>query len=139
MWQKVLSVVAERVIGDVLEKQKDPLSDAVKNAVNDGIESIVTGKRTIDEWAEIAINGVDKIKDQKTREENLQFVDGTLYFEISHNNPKNVIISFQLYFLDDTNEWKKVEGHSDVKISNFTDDAIEEMKTKGNVKFSVKG
>ena len=139
MLKKVLSVVAEEVFGDVLEKKKEQLSDAVKNVVNDKIESFITGKRTIDEWAEIAIQGVDKIKYQKVHEEDLRFVDGRLHFEISHNNPQNVIISFKLYFLDDFDEWKKVEGHSDVLISNFTDEAIEEMKTKGNVEFGVEG
>lgn len=130
---------AENTLSNVVEKQKDPIVNAVTDAANDFIESVVAGTRTIDEWAEIAIKGVDKIRERKEIEEGLCYVDGRMFFEISRKNPKKVNISFQLYFQDSSDEWKRVDGCSDVMTSNFTDDAIDEMRSKGRIEFGVEG
>lgn len=132
-------ITALNFLGDLFPDQKEQLIDATKNVAKDKIEGIITGKRTIDEWAEIAIKSVDKIKQQKVIEEDLQYVGGRLCFQISDMNKKNVIISFQLYFLDEDNEVKKVEATSDVLSDNFTPEALEELKSQGKIEFDVKG
>ena len=123
------------VLGEVVNEKKDPLIGAVTNVISDTIESMITGEKTIEEWADIAVKGVDKVKEQKIAEENLQYIDGRLCIQISDKNNKRVIISFQLYFLDENNEWKKVEASSDILASNFTPDALEELKSKGKCEF----
>lgn len=127
----------EDAVSGVVDKQKPQIVNAITNAANDVIESVITGTRTIDEWAELAIKGVDKIRQQKETEENMHYVDGRLFFEISKKDSDKVNISFELYFQDDFDEWKKVDGCSDVMTSTFTDEAIDEMRSKGKIGFSV--
>ena len=62
---KIALSIAENLFGDAITEQKERLTSAAKNVINDGIEGILTGTRTIEEWAEIAIKGVDKIIKQK--------------------------------------------------------------------------
>ncbi len=102
-------------------------------------EGLIVGKRTIDEWAEIAIQGVDKVRERIATEENLRYVGGKLCFQISASNHENVIISFQLYYLDENKAWKKVEASSDVLASTFKPEALEDMKSNGKIEFDVEG
>ena len=139
MISMILSAFAKEIIGEVFDEQKEQLIAAAKNVASDTTKSIITGKKTIDEWAEIAIKGVDRVKEQEEAEENLQYVGGKLCFQISDKNSKYVIISFQLYFLNENSEWKKAEASSDILACNFTSESLEELKTKGKVEFDVEG
>lgn len=135
----IISECAKEILWGVFDEHKDLLIDAAKNVVSDTTKSILTGKKTIDEWAEIVIKGIDKVKEQAIAEENWQYAGGKLCFQISDKSSKYVVISFQLYFLDENNEWKKTEASRDKLASNFTSEAIEELKTKGKVEFEVEG
>lgn len=131
----VVKDVASEIGWKLYDDYKDPFIAAIKDMVSD----IITGKKTIDEWAEIAIKGVDKVIEQEVVEENLQYVGGKLCFQYSDINLKYVTISFHLYFLDENNEWKKAEAGSDILASNFTSEALEELKDKSKVEFDVEG
>lgn len=124
---------------DLYSSIPDEYKEAMKETLKDQVAEIITGKKTIDEWAEIAIKGVDNVKEYMVAEENLQYVGGKLCFQISDKNSQHVKISFHLYFLDENNEWKKTEAESDILASHFTSEALEELKEKGKVEFDVEG
>lgn len=111
--------------------------DVLANAARDTVESIITGRRTIQEWAEIAICGVDKVKEQVIRENGWKYVGGKLNFAIFDKNVHKVVISFELYYQDENKEWQKVGAESDMYASNFTLEALEEIKSQGKVSFEV--
>ncbi len=121
----------------VPDQTKDQLLNAVKTTVIDATDKIATGKRTVEEWAEIIIKVVDRIKDQKTEEENLKYVGGRLAFQISKKNTDSVCVSFQLYFLDENKEWKTANNDCDLSTSYFTPDALNELKNQGKIEFDV--
>ena len=107
------------------------------NAARDTVERIITGRRPIDEWAKIAIAVVDQIKDRAVSEEGLRYVGGKLKFTMSRKRADKVVISFELYFLDSNNEWQKIGADSDLFASCFTLEALDEIKSKGEVSFEV--
>ena len=131
--RRFLAVVAKSTLSDVLSSYIQDVNDSAR----DTFESIITVRRTIDEWAEIAIKGVDQIKDRAVNEEGLSYVGGKLTFAMSVQNPQKVVISFELYFLDENNEWQKVGADSDMYASVFTLEALEEIKSKCEVSFEV--
>ena len=107
------------------------------NAARDTVERIITGRRPIDEWAKIAIAVVDQIKDRAVSEEGLRYIGGKLKFAISRKRADKVVISFELYFQDSNNEWQKIGADSDLFASCFTLEALDEIKSKGEVSFEV--
>ena len=107
------------------------------DAARDTVERIITGRRPIEEWAKIAIAGVDEIKDRAVSEEGLRYVGGKLKFAMSGKRADKVVISFELYFQDDKNEWHKIGADSDLFASCFTLEALDEIKSKGEVSFEV--
>jgi hypothetical protein len=111
--------------------------DAVVNTVRDTFESIITGRRTLEEWADIAIKGVDKIKDRIVTENNWTYVGGTLNFAMSKASTDKVVISFELYYQDENKKWQKVGAESDMYASNFTLEALDDIESKGTVSFEV--
>lgn len=121
------------VIGPFVEEARD----AALNAAQDTIRSTVTGRMSIDEWAGIAIEGIDKVKERALEEGNLHFVGGKLNFALSENALDAVAVSFQLYFQDELKKWQKVEADNDIPACKFTPEALDELKTKGKIIFEV--
>lgn len=124
----------------LLEELKPYVSEAkgvLANAAHDTVESIITGRRTINEWAEIAISGVDKVKVQVIKENGWKYVGGKLNFTMSDRVSHKVVISFELYYQDENGNWQKVGAESDMYASNFTLEALEEIKAQGIVSFEV--
>ena len=97
------------------------------------------GRMSVEEWAEIAIEGVDKIKDRAVEDEGLRYVGGKLKFAMSEKSADKVAISFELYFQDDNDEWHKVGADSGIYSSGFTPESLEEIKSKGEILFEVEG
>lgn len=126
---------------DTLLEELRPYINEVKevfvNAARDTLESIITGRRTLDEWAKIAIRGVDKVKAQVIRENGWEYIGGKLNFKMSDKSSHKVVISFELYYQDEDKKWRKVGAGSDMYASNFTLEAIEEIKSQGMVSFEV--
>ena len=58
-------------------------------------------------------------------------------FAMSEKNAKKVVISFELYFLDEGKKWQKVGAESDVFASNFTLEALEDIKSNDCVSFEL--
>lgn len=135
----ILLGLAKGIAAEVFDEQKDNIFAAVKNTVRDKTESIITGKKTINEWAEIAIKVIDKSIRQITSENNLKYIGGKLNFQISDAKPEYIILAFQLYFLDENQKWQKTEASSDILASNFTEEALEDLKNSGKIEFEVKG
>lgn len=112
--------------------------DATLNAAHDTIRSTVAGRMSIDEWAAAAIEGVDKVKERAIEEGNLRFVGGKLKFTCSTPASEDtVIISFQLYFLDEMNKWQMASAESSVPASKFTTEALNELGSLGEIVFDV--
>lgn len=126
---------------DTLLEELRPYINEVKevfaNAARDTFESIITGRRTLDEWAKIAIRGVDKVKAQVIRENGWEYIGGKLNFKMSDKSSHKVVISFELYYQDEGKKWRKVGAESDMYASNFSLEAIEEIKSQGTVSFEV--
>lgn len=125
------------ILLDELKPYVSEAKDVLANAARDTVESIITGRRTIDEWAKIAIGGVDKVKMQVIQENGWRYVGGKLNFMMKDKNLRKVVIMFELYYLDENGIWQKVGAESDMYASNFTLEALEEIKTKGTVSFEV--
>ena len=128
---------AKSVLLDVIGSYAKDVKDSARNTAKDTFESTVTAKRTIDEWAEVAIKGVDQIKNRAVNEGGLRYVGGKLKFAMSAKNPQKIVISFELYFLDENGEWQKVGADSDMHVSIFTHEALEEIRSKCEVSFEV--
>lgn len=121
------------VIGPFVDEAKE----AALNAAQDTIRDAVAGRMTIEEWADVVIQGIDKVKERVADDGSLRFIGGKLKFCMSKNGIKYISVSFQLYFQDELEKWQKAEAGSDVPASKFTLDALEELKTKGEVVFEV--
>lgn len=124
-------------LGGVFLSYAEGAADVLSNAARDTFESVITGRQTIEEWAEIAIKGVDGVKNRVAQVNGWKYVGGKLNFALSTKSKHKVVISFELYYQDDTSHWKKVSAESDMYASNFTLEALEDMKTKGIVSFEV--
>ena len=129
---KVVEKVAE-YLGRCIENA----TNAAMNAARDTVERIITGRLTIEEWAEIAIKGVDKIKARAVDEEELTYVGGKLKFTMSEQKANKVVITFELYFQDENAEWHKIGANSDLFASNFTLEALDEIKSNGEISYEV--
>ncbi len=121
------------VIGPLVEDARDALSDAAQDA----IRSKVAGKMSIEEWANIVSQGADMVKERVINESNLQFVGGKLKLAVVEKNLKKVTVSFQLYFIDELEKWQIATAETDIPISKFTDDALNELRTSGEILFEV--
>lgn len=128
-----IGVVGEAVGREVLNELKNldikPLTDIV--------ESLVSGRRSLEEWCEIVAKPVDDAVAKTISEDGLQFVGGYLSFTFSDSSKKKVIIAYEVYFVDDQQNWTKQNARSETYADNFTQDALEEISSKGTVKFDV--
>ena len=133
---KLKKVAVDILLGELAPYVNDG-KDVLANAARDTVESMITGRKTIQEWAKIAIVGVDKVKEQVVRENGWKYVGGKLNFAMSDKNARKVVISFELYYQDEKKEWQKVGAESDMFATNFTLEALEEIKSNGKVSFEV--
>lgn len=124
-------------LGGVFLSYAEGAADVLSNAARDTFESVITGRQTIEEWAEIAIKGVDRIKDRVAEENVWKYVGGKLHFALSTKSKHKVVISFELYYHDENAQWKKVSAQSDLYASNFTLEALADMESQGVVSFEV--
>lgn len=134
--EKIMDLAADILLGE-LKPYLNEAKDLLANAARDTVESIITGRRTINEWAEIAICGVDKVKARVVKENGWKYVGGKLNFTMSEKVSHKVVISFELYFQDEKDNWQKVGAESDMYASNFTLEALEEIKSQGTVSYEV--
>ena len=116
----VLTTLAKGALTAVLGPFVEEARDAALNAAQDAIRSTIAGRMSIDEWANIAIEGVDRVKEHAVEEGGLRFVGGKLKFAMSTVTASAVTISFQLYFLDELEKWQMADAASDVPSSKFT-------------------
>lgn len=121
------------VIGPFIEEARE----ATLNVAQNKIRSAVAGRMSVEEWADIVIDGVDTVKDRITDEGGLRFIGGKLKFSISVNESDNVSVSFQLYYQDEDEQWQKAEADSDIPASLFTNEAFEALSTEGEIVFEV--
>lgn len=132
-----LATIAKGALTAVLGPFVEEARDAALNAAQDAIRSTVAGRMSIDEWANVAIEGVDRVKERAVDEGGLRFVGGKLKFAMSAAVTKAVTISFQLYFLDELGKWQMADAASDVPSSKFTFDALDELASKGEIVYEV--
>lgn len=132
-----LVMLAKGALTFVIAPFVEEARDVALNAAQDAIRNTVTGKMSVNEWAGIIIEGVDKVKDRAVTEDNLRFIGGKMKFAISENKIDMVTVSFQLYFLDESEKWQIAEADSDIPVSSFTIEALDELKTKREIIFEV--
>lgn len=132
--------IAIQALGNVINAAapyaKD-LGNAMLNAARDGVESLITGRRELEDWAQIAGKAVDEVKSTLEEQTCWQYVGGKINFKISPKNAKKVVISFDLYYQDENDKWKKVTAESDMYASNYTLAALEEIRSNGTISFEV--
>lgn len=137
MIKSAIKELAANALMDALMPYVNDAKETVLNTARDTFESVITGRRTIDEWAEISIKGVDRVKDKVAEQNDWQYVGGKLNFAMSANFSDKVVVSFELYYQDEDKKWQKVGAESDMYASNFTLEALEDIQTKGTVSYEV--
>ena len=115
----------------------DQIVNAAIYAAEDTVRSSLAGRMSINEWANAAIEGVDRIKARIAEQGGLRFVGGKLRFAISMQRANYVNMSFQLYFLDQWQKWQKASAASEVPFAKFTYEAIDELHDRGEVVYEV--
>ena len=108
---------------------------AAQNAAQDTVIDMASGKRGIEEWAEIIAESVDKVKERILSEGELSYVGGKLKFTLKDAN--NIIVYFELYFLDGAKEWHKADADTFIPSFMFTEGAMEELRVKSEVSYEV--
>lgn len=121
------------VVGPFVQEARE----ASLNAAQDTLRGAIAGRMSIEEWADIVIDGVGSVKERAITEGNLRFVGGKLKFAPSEEGSGLVNISFQLYFLDEMEHWQKAEADTDVPASKFTSEALEEIESKKEIIYEV--
>lgn len=132
-----LITIAKGVLTSVIGPFVEEARDAALNAAQDTIRDTIAGKMSIEEWAGIVAEGADKVKERAINENNLRFVGGKLKLVMSKNALNAVNVSFQLYFLDELDNWQLADADSDIPDSKFTVDALNELQSKGEITFEV--
>lgn len=125
------------IFDQVCKRYGEDLKQISLNIITDSIESILVGKRTIDEWADIVIKVVDNIKDKTITENDFKYIGGILKFSMCPNNKSKVIISYELYFIDGNGEYFKNSANSDVNKDNFVDEDIIAISEAGEIIYEV--
>jgi len=132
-----IQLLAKGALTAVIAPFVEEAREVALNAAQDTIRSAVAGRMSVEEWADIAIEGVDKIKDTLVSENGLRFIGGKLKFAVSSNTPETVSVSFELYFLDEQEQWQKADADTDIPHSKFTVEALAELQAKGEISFEV--
>lgn len=132
-----LITLAKGALTSVIAPFVEEARDAALNAAQDTIRSTVTGKMSIEEWASIAAEGADKVKERVVNENGLRFVGGKVKLMMSENTIDTVNVSFQLYFLDELEKWQMADADTDIPNSKFTVEALNELQSKNEITFEV--
>lgn len=133
----VAAGAAKDIVSEVGGQKLDELKSVAKCALGDTIQGIMGGRRTLDEWCEIAAPSVDAALSKTLAEDNLKYAGGYLSFSFSDSMKKSVSISYELYFLDEEKQWIKQAATGSARASTFTQDALAEITNQGTVKFDV--
>lgn len=137
MIKQAIKELAVSTLIETLKPYANDAKDALMNTARDTLESAITGRRSIEEWAEIAIKGVDKVKNKVVEQNGWKYIGGKLNFQLSETISDKVVISYELYYQDSDKNWQKVSTESDMYASNFTLEALEDIKTNGKVSYEV--
>lgn len=131
--------IGSELFGELSDKYGGDLKKVAIDYFSDTLESAVVGKRTLDEWAEIVIVAVDKIIDKTIRENDYEYVGGTLNFSLYKISKSKVIISYELYFKDKQGAFFKKSANSDVNRDNFIEADLQTLENSGGIAYEVKG
>lgn len=137
MIKQAIKELAVSTLIETLKPYANDAKDALMNTARDTLESAITGRRSIEEWAEIAIKGVDKVKNKVVEQNGWKYIGGKLNFQLSETISDKVVISYELYYQDSDKNWQRVSAESDMYASNFTLEALEDIKTNGKVSYEV--
>ncbi|MBQ9927313.1 MAG: hypothetical protein IJO65_05000 [Lachnospiraceae bacterium] len=137
MIKHAIKELAVSTLIETLKPYANDAKDALMNTARDTLESAITGRRSIEEWAEIAIKGVDKVKNKVVEQNGWKYIGGKLNFQLSETTSDKVVISYELYYQDSDKNWQKVSAESDMYASNFTLESLEDMKTNGKASYEV--
>jgi hypothetical protein len=135
--KEVVKSVVEDAVDEKISDAKGVVLDAAKNTLRDVLESAVTGRRPLEDWTEISIKALDEIKEKYINENDWIYRGGRLNFQMSLKYENKVVISYELYFQDTQGMWQKVGAESDMFASNFTLEALEDIKTNGTISYEV--
>lgn len=133
-------LIFDKVLGEVIgaaTTYANDLGGAMMNAGRDMVESMLTGRRTLDEWAQIAGKAVDEIKKTYIEDKGWEYVGGKIHFTMSPNNPKKVVISIELYCQDENEQWQRVTAASDMFASNYTKEALADIRSNGKISYEA--
>lgn len=132
-----LGMLAKTALSSVLSPFVNEAKDVVLSAAEDTVRSSMAGRMTLDEWAQAAIKGVDKVKERVAQEGDLRYVGGKLKFAYPPGTTEEVSISFQLYFLDERQKWQLAEAESRVPSTKFTYEALDDLWANPEIAFEV--
>lgn len=133
--------IGMKLLGKFFEKADqtvDNVIDAAGNAARDCFESAITGRCDLNYWADLAGNAADELR-RKIEDDApyLTFVGGKINFSMSRSNSEKVVISIELYYIDNKKHWKKTCAESDMFASNYTFEALDEIRSNGVISYEV--
>ena len=142
--KKIVQDAAKEILDVVTEPLRDnakikiaEVTEWMQTNGKDLLKNTFTGRLTIQEWALVAITGVDKVKEQILNEGELRFIGGNLKFAMDLQERDKVVVAFELYFFDESEKWIKASAFSTFSTMKFTSEALEEINSKGKVVFEV--
>ena len=132
-----LMMVAKAALTAVVGPFVEDAREAAMNAASDTLHSVIAGQIPLAEWAALAGQSADQVKQRAVLEGELQFVGGKLKFALSEQGAAWVTISFALYFLDKNRKWQLASAAIDVPASKFEPETLEELRTQGEILYEL--
>ncbi len=113
-------------------------NDAMVETAHDMLRDAIGGKLTFDEFAQAVSKDVDRTKLRVERNENLRYVGGILKFAPSKSvGLEFLVVSFQLYFIDEEKIWHMTSAQSEVPAAKFSQVCLDELCAKGEIVYEV--
>lgn len=132
-----LAEIAKSALSTVISPFMEEAKGIAVNAAQDAIRGKLAGQMSAEEWADVVIDSVDAVKDRAIVEGNLRYIGGEIKFAQPEGRQSVVTVSFQLFFLDTAEKWRKAEASYDIPVARFTMETMEELAAKGEIKYAV--
>jgi len=119
----------------------DETKMALRSDVIDLGVSLGSGKKSVEEWAEIFVPAIDEVKERAIKDNDVVYVGGKLKFSIDKDAKKGVelekvTVSFELYFQDSNKQWGKCADSSKMSQVFFTPESLAAIEKDG-VEFEI--
>lgn len=134
----IMLKIGETVLNNVPSETKEKIKKSLIDAAIETVKEKYPVKRTVKEWADLSVKVIDEIINRVKIENGFSYIGGKLRFYCLPDKIGKVVISYELYFLDQENNWRKNANSYEEDESSFTDEALEEIKSNV-IEFEIVG